>query len=144
MSTSDEALSKKTPPNKKRRPLRKLIFLGIFTGGVVAIKNALKDKGGSYEAPAQPFVASVPTPPVPPAPPVRIVTAEDIPRRPVENLDEFADPVEPTAEPAAAAADPKEADPSEAEPAIDTAVAEAADPDDLKETPGKVDPFGIR
>ena len=144
MSTSDEALSKKTLPNKKRRPLRKLIFLGIFTGGVVAIKNALKDKGGSYEAPAQPFVASVPTPPVPPAPPVRIVTAEDIPRRPVENLDEFADPVEPTAEPAAAAADPKEADPSEAEPAIDTAVAEAADPDDLKETPGKVDPFGIR
>ena len=146
MSTSDEALSKKTLPNKslpnkKRRPLRKLIFLGIFTGGVVAIKNALKDKGGSYEAPAQPFAASVPTPPVPP---VRIVTAEDIARRPVENLDEFADPVEPTVEPAAAAADPKEADPSEAEPAIDTAVAEAADPDDLKETPGKIDPFGMR
>lgn len=149
MSTSDEALSNKarsnkTLPSKKRRPLRKLIFLAILTGGVVAIKNALKDKGGSYEAPAQPFAASVPTPPVPPAPPVRIVTAEDIPRRPVENLDEFADPVPPTAEPTVAAADPKEEEPSEAEPAIDTAVAEAADPDDLKETPGKIDPFGIR
>lgn len=144
MSTSDEALSTKALPNKKRRPLRKLIFLAILTGGVVAIKNALKDKGGSYEAPAQPFAASVPTPPAPPAPPVRIVTAEDIPRRPVENLDEFADPVEPTTEPTAAAADPKEEEPSEAEPAIDTAVAEAADSDDLKETPGKIDPFGIR
>lgn len=144
MSTSDEALSTKALPNKKRRPLRKLIFLAILTGGVVAIKNALKDKGGSYEAPAQPFAASVPTPPAPPAPPVRIVTAEDIPRRPVENLDEFADPVEPTTEPTVAAADPKEEEPSEAEPAIDTAVAEAADSDDLKETPGKIDPFGIR
>lgn len=149
MSTSDEVLSKKARSNKarsnkKRRPLRKLIFLAILTGGVVAIKNVLKDKGGSYEAPAQPFAASVPTPPAPPAPPVRIVTAEDIPRRPVENLDEFADPVPPTAEPTAAAADPKEEEPSEAEPAIDAAVAEAADPDDLKETPGKIDPFGIR
>ncbi|MBC7596415.1 MAG: hypothetical protein H7288_21220 [Kineosporiaceae bacterium] len=136
MSTSDMAC-----PKKKRRPLRKLIFLSVLTGGVVAIKNALKDKGGSYEAPAQPFATSVPTPPVPPAPPVRVVTAEDIiERRPVENLDEFADPVEP----AVAAADPKEADPSEVDPAIDEAVANAPDPDDLKETPGKIDPFGIR
>ena len=133
MSTSDMAL-----PKKKRRPLRKLIFLSVLTGVVVAIKNALKDKGGSYEAPAQPFATSVPTPPVPP---VRVVTAEDIiERRPVENLDEFADPVEP----AVAAADPKEADPSEVDPAIDEAVAKAPDPDDLKETPGKIDPFGIR
>ena len=65
MSTSDE----------KRRPLRKLIFFTVLAGGAVAIKNAFKDKGGSYEAPAQPPAASVP---VPPAPPVRIVTAEDI------------------------------------------------------------------
>ena len=127
MSTSDE----------KRRPLRKLIFFTVLAGGAVAIRNALKDKGGSYEAPAQPPAASVP---VPPAPPVRIVTAEDIiAREEAENLDEFADPVKPSA----AAADPTEEEPSEAGPAIDAAVAEAADPQ-LKETPGKIDPFGIR
>lgn len=113
MSTSENAL-----PKKRRRPLRKLIFLAVLAGGVVAIKNAVKDKGGSYESPAQPFDASVP---VPPAPPVGMVTAEDFSEhRPVENLDEFADPVKPSA------------------------VAKAADPDELKETPGKIDPFGIR
>jgi len=123
MSTSD----------KKRRPLRKLIFLAVLAGIAVAIKNALEDKGGSYEAPAQPSSASVPTPPVPN---VKVVTAEDIvERRPVENLDEFADPVEPAAE------DEK---PTRVDPAIAEAVAEAEDPDDVREVPGKVDPFGIR
>lgn len=133
MSTSDKSLSK-----KKARPLRKLVFLAVLVGIVVAIKNALEDKGGSYEAPAtaQPSTSAVPTPPV------KIVTAEDIvERRPVENLDEFADPVEPAS---AAAADPKEEQPSEVEPAIAEAIAEAEDPDTLKETPGKIDPFGIR
>jgi len=118
--------------------LRKLIFLAVLAGIAVAIKNALEDKGGSYEAPAQPSSASVPTPPVPtpPVPNVKVATAEDIvERRPVENLDEFADPVEPAAE------DEK---PTRVDPAIAEAVAEAEDPDDVREVPGKVDPFGIR
>lgn len=125
MSTSD----------KKRRPLRKLIFLAVLAGIAVAIKNAFEDKGGSYEAPAtaQPSSASVPTPPVPNA---KVVTADDIvERRPVENLDEFADPVEPAPEDEAS---------TRVDPAIAEALAEAEDPDDLREVPGKVDPFGIR
>lgn len=157
MSTSD----------KKRRPLRKLIFLAVVAGTGVAIKNALEDKGGSYDAPAaeQPSTASVPTPPVPS---VKVVTAEDIvEQRPVENLDEFADPVEPgldvvpEPEPATEAPEPAtetpepvaeeipepafdQEDPTRVEPAVAEAIAEAEDPDDLRETPGKIDPFGIR
>ena len=143
MSTSD----------KKRRPLRKLIFLAVVAGTGVAIKNALEDKGGSYEAPAaeQPSTASVPTPPVPS---VKVVTAEDIVvQRPVENLDEFADPVKPgldvvpepeTAADEAPEPEPVEEEPTRVEPAIAEAIAEAEDPDDLRETPGKIDPFGIR
>lgn len=105
---------------KKRRPLRKLLSFAVLAGIVVAVKNARKDKGGSFEAPAAAPspAASVPTPPVPtpPTPNVRLVTAEDIvEKRPVENLDEFADPVEP-----------------------------AADPDDLGEAPDQADPLGNR
>ncbi|MDQ3156798.1 MAG: hypothetical protein M3Q98_08740 [Actinomycetota bacterium] len=145
MSTSDKALSK-----KRRRPLRKLIFLAVIAGIGVAIKNALEDKGGSYEPPAaeQPSTASVPTPPVPSA---KVVTAEDIvEQRPVENLDEFADPVEPgldvVPEPEPVAEEPAaaEEEPTREDPAIAEAVAEAEDPDELRETPGKIDPFGIR
>ena len=149
MSTSD----------KKRRPLRKLIFLAVVAGTGIAIKNAREDKGGSYEAPAaeQPSTASVPTPPVPG---VKVVTAEDIvDQRPVENLDEFADPVKPgldvvpepeadaeAPEPAEEAPEPPfdQEDPTSVEPAVAEAIAEAEDPDDLRETPGKIDPFGIR
>jgi len=135
MSTSD----------KKRRPLRKLISLAVLAGIVVAIKNALEDKGGSYEAPAaeHPSTTSVPTPPVPGA---KVATAEDfVERRPVENLDEFADPVgpglevvpepetEPVTEPVA------EEEPTRIEPAV-----AAEESDDARENPGKIDPFGIR
>lgn len=86
---------------KKRRPLRKLISLAVLVGIGIAVKNALKDKGGSYEAPtvAEPSTSPVPTPPVSTA---KFATAEDfLEKRPVENLDEFADPVEPAAETAA-------------------------------------------
>ena len=144
--------------DKKRRPLRKLIFLAVVAGTGIAIKNALEDKGGSYEAPAgeQPPTASVPTPPVPS---VKVVTAEDIvDQRPVENLDEFADPVEPgldvVPEPEVDAEAPAteeapepafdEEDPTRVEAAVAEAIAEAEDPDKLRETPGKIDPFGIR
>jgi len=143
MSTSD----------KKRRPLRKLISLAVLAGIVVAIKNALEDKGGSYEAPAaeHPSTTSVPTPPVPGA---KVATAEDfVERRPVENLDEFADPVgpglevvpepetEPVTEPVAEEA--PEAAPEEEPTRIEPAVA-AEESDDARENPGKIDPFGIR
>lgn len=139
--------------NKKRRPLRKLIFLAVLAGIVVAIKNALEDKGGSYEAPAPAQASStpVPTPPVP-VPPVRIVTAEEVVSRPVENLDEFADPVEPEHDHAGTGsdADDKGLDqdtddaPTRVEPAIPRAADKAVDSDELKEAPGKIDPFGIR
>ena len=141
---------------RKRRPLRKLIFLAVIAGVDVAIKNALEDKGGSYEAPApaQAFSTPVPTPPVP-VPPVRIVTAEDVVRRPVENLDEFADPVEPEPEHGPEHAgtgshgdkdlDQDKGDaPTRVEPAIAGPADKAVDSDELKETPGKIDPFGIR
>ena len=86
---------------KKRRPLRKLVFLAVLVGIAIAIKNALEDKGGSYEAPVD--SNRVPTPPAPAptspvpapeAPAAAVVTAEEIvEHRPVENLDEFADPL---------------------------------------------------
>ena len=137
---------------RKRRPLRKLIFLAVIAGIVVAIKNALEDKGGSYEAPAPAKASStpVPTPPVP-VPPVRIVTAEDVVRRPVENLDEFADTVEPEPDHAETGSDgdkdldqDKDDAPTRVEPAITGPADKAVDSDELKETPGKIDPFGIR
>ena len=127
MSTSD----------KKRHPLRKLIFLAVLVGIVVAIKNALEDKGGSYEAPTSP--AQVPTPPTPSSAPAAkaeaavppVTTAEEIvEQRPVENLDEFADPVVP--------AEPRRTRKrSSASEALEQT--EAADPADRK-----IDPFGIR
>jgi hypothetical protein len=132
---------------KKRRPLRKLISLAVLAGTVVAVKNALKDKGGSYEPPAAapPSSAPVPTPPVPN---VKPVTAEDIvEERPVENLDEFADPVEPetASEPAPESApEPPEENPTRLDLDAAGPLDEAADPDDLREAPGKIDPFGIR
>lgn len=137
MSTSD----------KKRRPLRKLVFLAVLAGIAVAIKNAFEDKGGSYEAPApaQPSAAPVPTPPVPHA---TVVTAEDVVRQPVENLDEFADPVEPDPEvepdvdEVATDDEPEIEAPTRVEPAIASDLAE--DPDDARTVPGKIDPFGIR
>ncbi len=185
---------------KKRRPLRKLVFLAVLTGTAVAIKNALEDKGGSYEAPAAPH--RVPTPPTPSAAPAptsaapasSVVTAEDIVvQRPVENLDEFADPVpapapvaeEPVAEAPAEEApveQPAEEPVTRIQPAVDpldeavaaeqpvddsapvadedtaeepvhqsrrarkrSAVAEALDKADKSDdSPGKIDPFGIR
>lgn len=137
---------------RKRRPLRKLILLAVLAGIVVAIKNALEDKGGSYEAPAPAQASStpVPTPPVS-VPPVRIVTAEDVVRRPVENLDEFADPVEPERDHAGTGSNgdkgfdkDKDDAPTRDEPTIARAADKADDSDELKETPGKIDPFGIR
>jgi hypothetical protein len=128
---------------KKRRPLRKLISFAVLAGIVIAVKNALKDKGGSYEAPAatQPSAAPVPTPPVPNP---NLMTAEDIvERRQVENLDEFADPVEPeageTPAPESAAEDEP---PTRVEPALP--LDEAPKSDDPREVPGKIDPFGNR
>lgn len=136
MSTSDKSLSK-----KKARPLRKLISLAVLVGIAVAVKNALEDKGGSYEAPApvQPLATTAPTPP---APNFKVATAEDIVEsEPVENLDEFADPVEP---PQTAADDPKEDEPTRVDPAVAAAVAAAEGPDDVRVVPGRIDPFGIR
>ncbi|MGZ5366173.1 hypothetical protein [Aeromicrobium sp.] len=124
MSTSD----------KKRRPLRKLVFLAVVVGTAIAIKNALEDKGGSYEPPAaeQPSTESVPTPP---APSLKVVTAADIVEpHPVENLDEFADSVEPAAK----------AEPKRASAPVAAADADVSDADDTREIPGKIDPFGIR
>lgn len=138
MSTSDKSLSK-----KKARPLRKLISLAVLVGIAVAIKNALEDKGGSYEAPApvQPLATTVPTPP---APDFKVATAEDIVEsEPVENLDEFADPVE-VEPPQTAADDPKEDEPTSVDPAVAAAVAAAEGPDDVRVVPGRIDPFGIR
>lgn len=150
MSTSD----------KKRRPLRKLVFLAVVVGTAIAIKNALEDKGGSYEPPAAepPSTESVPTPP---APSVKVVTAADIVEpHPVENLDEFADPVEPAAkaEPERASAPvaedvpkpaPQPAAEEEEQTRVDPAAAadadaDVSDADDTREVPGKIDPFGIR
>lgn len=128
---------------KKRRPLRKLISFAVLAGIVVAVKNALKEKGGSYEAPSaeQPSTAPVPTPPVANA---KIVTAEDIvERRPVENLDEFADPVEPADEPAAAP-EPAAEDEAPTRTEVIEAVGKAEDPDDVRDVPGKIDPSGNR
>lgn len=155
MSTSDKSLSK-----KKARPLRKLVSLAVLAGIAVAIKNALEDKGGSYEAPApQSSAEPVPTPPVPQA---TVVTAEEVVRRPVENLDEFADPVEPVPEPEAEAVpefDGEEPEFDEAAPEADEEEPEAETPtrvedaitaeqaddsDEIRSVSGKIDPFGIR
>lgn len=151
--------SEKITSTKKRRPLRKLLFLAALTGIGVAIKNALEDKGGSYEAPAaQPSSAPVPTPPVP-----TVETAETVvEKRPVENLDEFADPVEPDVDPeseGAADASDEPAAPAKddaplkrgprTEPPTARTLASAESPEELRsiedvDVPGKIDPFGIR
>jgi hypothetical protein len=131
-----------------------LVFLAVVVGTAIAIKNALEDKGGSYEPPAaeQPSTESVPTPPVPS---VKVVTAADIAEpHPVENLDEFADPVEHAAkaEPERVSAPvtkdvpkpaPQPAAEEDEQTRIDPAAAADAD-DDTREVPGKIDPFGIR
>jgi hypothetical protein len=88
-------------------------------------------------------------------PSVKVVTAADIAGpHPVENLDEFADPVEPAAkaEPERASAPvakdvPKPAPQPAAEEAEQTQIDPAAAADaegDTREVPGKIDPFGIR
>lgn len=140
--------------DKKSRPLRKLLFLAVLAGIIVAIKNAIEDKGGSYEAPTapQPSSAPVPTPPVP--------TIEKPEQRPVENLDEFADPVAPDDEPLEPESVPEPApveEPAVAEapkrrartqpPTAADTQAESTLPEAPKEDadlPGKIDPFGIR
>ncbi|MEO6470446.1 MAG: hypothetical protein ABIR57_01365 [Aeromicrobium sp.] len=156
MTTSEKSVSK-----KKRHPLRKLLFLAILTGIVVAIKNALEDKGGSYEAPAAvptPTASNVPAPAPFEAPAATTVeTAEEIiSNRPVENLDEFADPVPaPPTAPLEAVVDEEpvdEAAPEEEKPRrrgrTRSSVTEAAEnieePEDVADDSHKIDPFGIR
>lgn len=137
-----------TSEKKKRRPLRKLVFLAALAGIVVAIKNALADKGGSYEAPATTF--QVPTPPAAPAAPSSVRTAEHyVAQRPVENLNEFADPVPATPATTAAAEVPEPAvkpavdgTPEPSKAAAEDAYEAEATREDIAAT--KIDPFGIR
>ncbi|MEV7397990.1 hypothetical protein [Aeromicrobium sp. NPDC092404] len=35
-------------PSDKRHPVRKILLLALVAGAVVAVRNAVADKGGSY------------------------------------------------------------------------------------------------
>jgi hypothetical protein len=116
-------MSTPTQAAPKRHTLRTLLSLAVLIGIVVAVKNAIADKGGSYAAPTAPTVVPPAAPaaatsqpasrpaavatPVPDSAPAgtppgatpikKVATAEEIAgAHPKEKPDEFAVPVEPT------------------------------------------------
>ena len=122
----------------KKHPLRKLTFVAVIAGVVIAIRNSIADKGGSYPPPATPDRV----PATPPAQPVK---------------------PEPTAEPAAEAAPVEEATPRTGDvPHAKDFVDSDADDEEADRAPSrghrlgpalardeeiaesKIDPFGIR
>lgn len=48
----------------KKHPLRKLTLIAVIAGVVIAIRNSIADKGGSYTPPATPDRAAAPSEPV--------------------------------------------------------------------------------
>lgn len=118
---------------KKRHPLRKLFLLGSLVGIGVAVKNAIADKGGSYEVPAAPPTPAPASPEAATAAPAaepdaspapsdsRVQTAgEVLGDRAAENLEDFADPKDAAAK---------------------SVKTEGEQPPEII---GKIDPFGIR
>jgi len=50
--------------SQKKHPLRKLTLIAVIAGVVIAIRNSIADKGGSYTPPATPDRAAAPSEPV--------------------------------------------------------------------------------
>lgn len=119
-----------TQTKKKRHPLRKLILLGSVVGIAAAVKNAIADKGGSYDAPVVPTSK----PAAAPAP----VAAEPV----VEVAEPVADQPEPFPAPSATRVQTAE-EVLESEPTKDRV--NLADPVETpKEATKKIDPFGLQ
>lgn len=124
-----------TQAKKKRHPLRKLFLLGSVVGIAAAVKNAIADKGGSYEAPAAPA-------PMKPAAAPATAAAEPVAEPAAKVVEPVADEPAPFPAPSATRVQTAE-EVLESEPAKDRV--NLADPDETpKETAKKIDPFGLQ
>jgi len=116
----------------KKHPLRKLTFIAVIAGIVIAIRNSIADKGGSYTPQATPDRATAPE------------TAEPAAET-AEPAAETAEPAAETAEPAAETAPVSSGDVPHAKDFVESgATVEATTATELDEESDRMPPRGRR